>query len=392
MISVKYPKSHGLDGNIHNIEILRVQNVKPYGDRNFHTIINGLEDGKQIIMEVVKDEESGKWFKVPHTALEYAKFNLCPIRKDVTDEVKRAIDGLEISNTEEKEYKFPKPRPAIEVFRDEHGNLYIMNAAATAIGLLGQEHKYDYPDNPTRRNLYPINRAMLNNLARHFEIVIRDIVLGLDNNNNKPSDSNKKPGVLDEETKRKIEKARINNRNDQLSIINALEARIRDIRSFKYLSILEDLNLRQYESYIYRMKEDPTSEVNLLLAKFVSFGLDDIMDKLRGVDRPNNNTRNSKALIANKLLRLSGISNYAEGMEVIRRLDCTLSEDYTWEDYEVAESILHSAVVASTTPFKHTREMHMELLTSDTISINGLGCKARIEDIAQKKRAKRQRL
>ena len=376
MLSVKYPESHGLDGKVHNIEIKVIQRVRPLKDKNEHTLVYGKENGKNVILDITKDPETGEWLKVPHDKNDYVWLQLCIYRQDLTEELKKELDGKTISNTEEKASKRKKTRPAIEVFVDEHKNYYIMNAAAASIGLLPKKwDMYDYPSHPTIGNLYKINEMMLANLMKYFEVVFRNIDLGLD-----------KPIKRSEIKKEEEELKRVNEKNASIQLqINAkLLKRIEVLMKLPGISPLDSLNLAQYKDFIHKANIDPVKQESLLVSKYVSLGLDDIEDKFKRVKAPSIERLNSRVLIASKLLRLK-YKDSTEAREILMDMNSLLSSSYTWEDYEVSESILHTAVEASIGSAR-TSERNMNLLLSNGITSDGVGCALRVEDLREKKK------
>ena len=376
MLSVKYPESHGLDGKVHNIEIKVIQRVRPISDKNEHTLVYGKENGRNVIVDITKDPETGEWLKVPHTKKEYVGLQLCIYRQDLTKELKPELDGKTISNTEERRLRGPARKRKIEVFVDEHKNLYIMNAAAASLSLLPRNWEmYDYPTHPTLGNLYPITEYNLEHLMRYFEVVFRDINLKLNEVRRKETKDQEK----------EVKKINNEHANAQIEINTKLQKKIEKLKKLPGLSPLDSLNLDQYQVFLYRANNDPTSQEGLLISKYVSLGLDDITDKYNGVKTPDTSRLNSKVLIASKLLQMKYGSSSSDARIVLMDMNDVLRSSYTWEDYEIVESILHTSIEACT-GHNRSRERNMNLLLANTNTPDGLGCALRVEDLRMKKK------
>lgn len=144
MFEVKYPTSHGLDGKIHKIEISSAVEVNIGGINRI--IIYGFEKGKKVILEVAYFRSEKKWVKVPHTQMEYINLT-SPLRKkkNVTEVMKKELDGRKITNSEELDYPFFQ-KAKIQVFHHPiTNNYFITNAAAVSLGWLDKRYKCDYP-------------------------------------------------------------------------------------------------------------------------------------------------------------------------------------------------------------------------------------------------------
>ncbi len=101
MLRVKYPTTHGLDGKWHELEILEARK------ENEKILIKCKEKGKEVYLEVTKKGDT--WYKVPHTKAQYitllAIVFFKKTSKDVTEEMKRELDGHEIVSLEEHRKK-----------------------------------------------------------------------------------------------------------------------------------------------------------------------------------------------------------------------------------------------------------------------------------------------
>ncbi len=103
MLKVKYPSTHGLDGNIHTIDI---ENVHKLSHDNTY-IVHGKESGSDVILHL-KETSPGIFVNIPHSNAEYTNLNRLK-GEDVTEEMKRKLDGTELGYEEEKiERETPK--------------------------------------------------------------------------------------------------------------------------------------------------------------------------------------------------------------------------------------------------------------------------------------------
>ena len=100
MISVKYPNSHGLDGLVHEMEIEKIYRLKSLDD-----VLLECKEGEGTVYLHLKKID-GKWVKIPHRSTYYMS-GLITKGEDITDKLKREIDGLNIANKEELSYSFP---------------------------------------------------------------------------------------------------------------------------------------------------------------------------------------------------------------------------------------------------------------------------------------------
>ena len=114
MLKVKYPKTHGLDGNWHSLKIIK---AKKYNDK---IIIKCLDNGHLVIIEVSKN---GKvWYMIPTEAKDYLSHLIMmendALAQDITDYIIKELDNRTIINKEE--YSNQK----LTIYRDKRNGTY----------------------------------------------------------------------------------------------------------------------------------------------------------------------------------------------------------------------------------------------------------------------------
>jgi hypothetical protein len=116
-VEIKYPSTHGLDGKIHKIVISRAVRLS-----NGNYYVEGFEaddhSKSKVVLELGYSESDRKWYIIPHNNLGYAKLAIeadsIVMRKALTgkksndtDFLRDTLNGMAITNTEEKDYELP---------------------------------------------------------------------------------------------------------------------------------------------------------------------------------------------------------------------------------------------------------------------------------------------
>lgn len=120
MFEVKFPKSHNLDGKTHLIIIKDAEYV------DGHIFVYGkTNDFPHLIIEIKYINEVGSWVMIPRTTKEIVEIFRQSQKKnvDLTEYIKKQLNGLQITNVEEIDYKFPHKEEMVPYFIDDSSEI-----------------------------------------------------------------------------------------------------------------------------------------------------------------------------------------------------------------------------------------------------------------------------
>jgi len=150
MFEVKYPNSYNYDGKTHIIKIEKVEYISG------HLLVYGKSyDIPSLIIEIKYSDEKADWIMIPHDMKEIVEIIKDSPGKSInlTDYMKKELDGKRITNQDELDYVFPKKN-----------DIFIDDSKKTVSEFINKKEIQSPADNfnLSLKNVYQKNQGILN--------------------------------------------------------------------------------------------------------------------------------------------------------------------------------------------------------------------------------------